>query len=119
MPGYSDLRHALDRLGLTGRPVIVHASLKKFGTIHGGPRTLIQALARRLGTQMIHFVPRDNMVQRAELNRKTVIDYDPTHPQADEYRQLARKIANNTMKVIPKPLEIEELEQLLVEFGIV
>lgn len=45
MPGYSDLRHALDRLGLAGRPVIVHASLKNFGTIQGGPRTLIQALA--------------------------------------------------------------------------
>ncbi len=80
---------------------------------------LIEALAERLGTQMIHFVPRDNMVQRAELNRKTVIDYDPTHPQADEYRQLAKKIAENEMKVIPKPLEIEELEELLVKFGIV
>lgn len=45
MPGYSDLRHALDRLGLKGRPVIVHASLKNFGAIQGGPRTLIQALA--------------------------------------------------------------------------
>ncbi len=80
---------------------------------------LIQELAKRLGTQMIHFVPRDNMVQRAELNRKTVIDYDPTHPQADEYRALAKKIDANTMKVIPTPLEIEELEALLVEFGIV
>jgi nitrogenase iron protein NifH len=40
---------------------------------------------------MIHFVPRDNMVQRAEINRKTVIDYEPEHPQADEYRALAKK----------------------------
>src|SRR5512138_747801 len=30
---------------------------------------LIDALAKRLGTQMIHFVPRDNQVQRAELRR--------------------------------------------------
>ena len=45
MPGYSNLRHALDCLGLAGKPVIVHASLKNFGTIQGGPRTLIQALA--------------------------------------------------------------------------
>lgn len=45
MPGFSDLRHALDRLGLAGRPVIVHASLRNFGAIQGGPRTLIQALA--------------------------------------------------------------------------
>ena len=81
-------------------------------------REMIEELARKLGTQMIHFVPRDNMVQRAEINRKTVIDYDPTHPQADEYRALARKIDENTMKVIPNPLSIDELEQLLIDFGI-
>jgi nitrogenase iron protein NifH len=80
---------------------------------------LIEALAKRLGTQMIHFVPRDNMVQRAELNRKTVIDYESTHVQADEYRALAKKIDENEMFVVQSPLEIEELETLLVEHGIV
>jgi nitrogenase iron protein NifH len=34
---------------------------------------LIMELARQLGTQMIHFVPRDNVVQRAEIRRMTVI----------------------------------------------
>ncbi|MCW8797024.1 MAG: nitrogenase iron protein [Chlorobium sp.] len=79
---------------------------------------MIEELARQIGTQMIHFVPRDNMVQRAEINRKTVIDFDPTHQQADEYRALAKKIDDNEMFVIPKPLEIEELEKLLIDFGI-
>lgn len=79
---------------------------------------MIEAFAKKLGTQMIHFVPRDNMVQRAEINRKTVIEFDPTHNQADEYRALAKKIDENQMFVIPNPLKIEELEQLLVEYGI-
>jgi len=79
---------------------------------------MIQAFAKKLGTQMIHFVPRDNMVQRAEINRKTVIDFDPAHPQADEYRTLARKIDNNQMMVIPTPLAIDELEKLLIDYGI-
>jgi nitrogenase iron protein NifH len=79
---------------------------------------LIGALAAKLGTQMIHFVPRDNLVQRAEINKKTVIDYDPAAPQADEYRKLAAAISNNTKFVIPNPLEIQELEALLMEFGI-
>jgi nitrogenase iron protein NifH len=79
---------------------------------------LIEALAKRLGTQMIHFVPRDNQVQRAELRRMTVIEYSAEHKQADEYRTLARKIAENKMLVVPKPLEMEELEDLLTEFGI-
>jgi len=80
---------------------------------------LIEALAKRLGTQMIHFIPRDNHVQRAELRRMTVIEYSPEHKQADEYRELARKIAENKMLVVPKPLQMEELEDLLMEYGVI
>ena len=79
---------------------------------------LILAFADKLGTQMIHFLPRDNMVQRAEINRKTVIEYDPQHAQAEEYRTLSNKIENNQMMVIPKPLEINELESLLIKYGL-
>ncbi len=78
---------------------------------------LIQALADRLGTQMLHFVPRDNIVQHAELNRQTVIEFAPESGQADEYRALSKKMSENKMMVIPNPLEIEELEQLLVKYG--
>lgn len=79
---------------------------------------MIEALAKQIGTQMIYFVPRDNMVQRAEINRKTVIDYDAKHEQADHYRNLANRINDNDMFVIPKPLSIDELEKLLIEYGI-
>jgi nitrogenase iron protein NifH len=79
---------------------------------------MIEALAAKMGTQMIHFIPRDNMVQRAEIHRKTVIEYDPTLPQADEYRALARKIEANEMHVIPKPMATDELEKLLIEYGL-
>jgi len=81
-------------------------------------REMIEAFAARLGTRMIHFVPRDNMVQRAEIHRKTVIEYDPTHSQADEYRTLARKIEQNEVHVIPKPMHTDELEKLLIEHGL-
>ena len=43
-----------------------------------------EELAKKLGTQMIYFVPRDNDVQRAEINRKTVIEWNPEAQQADE-----------------------------------
>jgi nitrogenase iron protein NifH len=82
-------------------------------------REMIEELARQLGTRMIHFVPRDNMVQRAEINRKTVIEFNPEHNQADEYRALSRAINENTQFVIPNPLAMEELETLLIDFGIV
>ncbi|MCU0608209.1 MAG: nitrogenase iron protein [Chitinispirillaceae bacterium] len=79
---------------------------------------MIDAFAKMLGTQMIHFVPRDNMVQKAEIHRKTVIEFEPTHPQADEYRALAKKIDENKMFVVPKPMHTEQLEKLLIEHGI-
>ena len=80
---------------------------------------MIEEFAKKLGTQMIYFVPREKVVQRAEINRKTVIDFEPGHAQADEYRALAVKIDRNEMLVIPKPIEMDILENLLVEFGIV
>ncbi len=79
---------------------------------------MVEAMAAKLGTQMIHFIPRDNMVQKAEINRKTVIEYDGAHPQADEYRTLARKIEANEMHVIPKPMSGDELEKLLIDYGL-
>lgn len=79
---------------------------------------LITALAEKIGTQMIHFIPRDNVVQRAEIRRMTVIEYDPTAKQADEYRELAQKIIANDKLVIPEPCTMDELEDLLMDFGI-
>jgi nitrogenase iron protein NifH len=67
---------------------------------------------------MIHFVPRDNEVQHAEIRRMTVIEYNPKHKQADEYRTLAQKVIDNTNFVIPTPASMDELEELLMEFGI-
>ena len=81
-------------------------------------REMIEQFAKKLGTQMIYFVPRDNMVQRAEIHRKTVIEYDPACPQADEYRNLAKAIDGNDMRVVPKPLTQDELESTLMEYGL-
>ena len=80
---------------------------------------LASALAARLGTQLIHFVPRDNIVQHAELRRMTVIEYAPDSQQAQEYRQLAAKVhANKGKGTIPTPITMEELEEMLMDFGI-
>jgi nitrogenase iron protein NifH len=80
---------------------------------------LAEALAARLGSKLMHFVPRDNIVQHAELRKQTVLEYAPTSKQADEYRQLATKIhANSGKGCIPSPITMEELEDMLLAFGI-
>ena len=49
----------------------------------------------------------------------TVLEYDPGSKQAEEYRQLAQKIhANKGKGIIPTPITMDELEDLLLEFGI-
>ena len=80
---------------------------------------LAEALAKKLGTKLIHFVPRDNVVQHAELRRMTVLEYLPESKQAEEYRQLAHKIHGNAGNgTIPTPITMDELEDLLMDFGI-
>ncbi|BCG59810.1 nitrogenase iron protein [Paenibacillus sp. URB8-2] len=80
---------------------------------------LISELARRLNTQMIHFVPRNNVVQHAELRKMTVTQYNPNHSQAEEYKQLAEKILHNEKLTVPTPIDMDDLERLLIDFGVV
>ncbi len=80
---------------------------------------LAESLAAKLNTTLIHFVPRDNVVQHAELRRMTVLEYAPDSKQAGEYRQLAQKIHDNVGKgTIPTPITMDELEAMLMEHGI-
>ncbi|MDP4091333.1 MAG: nitrogenase iron protein [Bacillota bacterium] len=81
-------------------------------------KELLEAFAKELGSQLIHFVPRDNQVQRAEINKKTVIDYSPEAAQAEEYRTLAKAINENDMFVIPKPMTTDRLEEILMQYGL-
>ena len=79
---------------------------------------LLRAFCKELNTQLIHFVPRDNIVQHAEINRKTVIEFNPKAAQANEYRALAKKIDENEMFTIPTPMTGERLEEILLEYGL-
>jgi nitrogenase iron protein NifH len=79
---------------------------------------LLRAFSEELGTQLIHYVPRDNIVQHAEIRKKTVIDFASESPQANEYRDLAKKIEENKHFVIPKPMTQDRLEEILFEFGL-
>jgi nitrogenase iron protein NifH len=81
---------------------------------------LAENMAKKLGSKLIYFVPRDNVVQHAELRRMTVIEYAPDSAQAAHYRNLAQKIHNNAgLGTIPTPISMDELEDMLMEHGII
>jgi vanadium nitrogenase iron protein len=79
---------------------------------------MMEEFVSALGTQLIHFVPRDNIVQKAEFNKKTVVEYDPECNQALEYGKLAKKILENDMFVIPEPLSMDQLEKMVARYGL-
>ncbi len=79
---------------------------------------LLTAFSERIGSHLVHFIPRDNIVQRAEINKKTVIEYAPDSKQAKEYLKLAENIIENDELTVPHPLAYDELEQLMMEFGV-
>jgi nitrogenase iron protein NifH len=83
-----------------------------------GEKELMEEFVEKLGTKLIHFVPRDNIVQKAEFNKMTVIEYDPECNQAQEYRTLVENITANEDLVIPTPLSMDELEHLVEKYGL-
>jgi nitrogenase iron protein NifH len=84
----------------------------------GQPREeeLVAEFARQVNSGLVQYIPRDRVVQLAEINRMTVIEYDPASAQAMHYRSLASRVLENTRFTIPTPLEIDELESLALEF---
>ena len=73
---------------------------------------LVSAFASEIGSKVIANIPRSDLVQHAELHNQTVIEYSPGSSLSFIYQSLAEAIMTNTDFVIPKPLEIEDLEKM-------
>ncbi len=81
-------------------------------------KPLLEAFAKELNTKLVYFIPRNNIVQHAEIRKQTVIQYKPDSSQAEEYRKLADAIIGNEDFTIPTPMTQERLEEILFEFGL-
>lgn len=80
-------------------------------------RELVEHFSRDIGSVMIGFIPRDRIVQLAELHRQTVVEYAPSSDQANVYRSLATAILDNKHFTIPSPLDADTLEVLAFEYA--
>ncbi len=78
---------------------------------------LLNAFAKKLNSKLVVFIPRDAVVNQAEIRRKTVIEWLPDASQAKIYGELADLIVNNETMTIPTPLSFEELEELVMDHG--
>ena len=80
--------------------------------------SIVDGLAERLGTKVMGRVPMSLLVPRAELRRKTVIEYAPDSEIADTFRDLATKICENEDRVMPDPLTDDELDEINEEIEV-
>lgn len=75
---------------------------------------IVNAFAGRVDSKIIGIIPRSELVQRSEIEAKTVIEKYPESEQANRYRELAETIYCNQEFTIPQPLEVDEFEEFML-----
>jgi nitrogenase iron protein NifH len=76
-------------------------------------RNMLAEFAETLGSRLIGLVPRSPVIQACEVEGRTVLEHSPHSPEAEVFRGLAQKVLDNTVRVIPTPIEeVAELEAL-------
>lgn len=80
-------------------------------------KELLTAFGQRLNSRLAAFIPRDEVVHQAEIQRKTVIEWAPQSTQAAVYRTLAADILRHKSGNSPTPLSFDELEELTQTYG--
>ncbi|MDD3985446.1 MAG: Ni-sirohydrochlorin a,c-diamide reductive cyclase ATP-dependent reductase subunit [Methanobacterium sp.] len=77
---------------------------------------IIYEFAEKINSNVIGIVPRNEIVQKSEIDAKTVLEKFPNSPQAEVYRKLANSIILNKKFVIPQPMDIEEFDIFFRKF---
>jgi len=74
-------------------------------------RRVLADFAGRLGSDLIHLIPRSPIIQACEVENRTVFEHSPGSNEAEAFHELARKVMVNRVPVIPTPIEdLPELE---------
>lgn len=79
---------------------------------------IVEEFAKIVNTKIIGIMPRNELVQKAEIDAKTVIEKFPESEQAELYRELGENIYNNQKFDIPKPMEVDEFEKFFRKFSL-
>lgn len=77
---------------------------------------IVEEFASRVNSKIIGIIPRNELVQKAEIEAKTVIEKFPESDLAELYRELGDSVYNNQKFDIPKPMEVDEFEQFFRKF---
>ncbi len=74
-------------------------------------KEIVDDFVRRTNTQVMQYVPRSLTVTQSELKGRTTIEAAPDSPQAEIYRELARRVDAHVQSGVPSPLSTQELRE--------
>ncbi|WP_048190011.1 Ni-sirohydrochlorin a,c-diamide reductive cyclase ATP-dependent reductase subunit [Methanobacterium sp. SMA-27] len=77
---------------------------------------IVHEFAERVNSRVIGVVPRNEIVQKSEIDAKTVLEKFPDSKQAEIYRKLANSINLNNEFVIPEPMDVEVFDEFFRKF---
>ena len=80
--------------------------------------TIIEGFAARLSAKIMGKIPMSVLIPRAEIRRKTVLEYAPDSEIADIFRDLALALYEAEDRIIPKPLSDVELDEINEEIEV-
>ncbi|MHC1594997.1 MAG: nitrogenase iron protein [Methanotrichaceae archaeon] len=80
--------------------------------------SIVENFAERLGTKLVGRLPMSDLIPRAEIRRKTVIEYAPDSEMAGRFRKLGLAVLENEDRAVPEPLSDDELDKINEEIEI-
>ncbi len=91
------------------------------GIIHNGRSSvsneaLVSAVAKEIGTQVVGYIPMSQEISRAELQRKTVVEFAPESHASQAFRELAKTLLVGGIGIVPTPMLDDDLEELCLTF---
>ncbi|MGZ7066945.1 MAG: Ni-sirohydrochlorin a,c-diamide reductive cyclase ATP-dependent reductase subunit [Methanobacterium sp.] len=77
---------------------------------------IVSEFSDEVGSKLIGVIPRSEMVQKSEIEAKTVVEKFSDSNQSDLYRKLSEEIYSNQNFVVPEPMEIEDFDEFFRKF---
>ncbi|WP_409199335.1 Ni-sirohydrochlorin a,c-diamide reductive cyclase ATP-dependent reductase subunit [Methanobrevibacter sp. DSM 116169] len=77
---------------------------------------IVSEFSSLINTNVIGKISRSDLIQKSEIDAKTVVEKFPNSTEREEYYTLASDILENDNYSIPKPLEDEVLEDFFKQF---
>lgn len=77
---------------------------------------ILNDFASKINTKVIGTINRSDLIQKSELDAKTVVEKYPNSKEAMEYKSLGENILKNNIYSIPEPLDDEDFEEFFKSY---